>query len=479
MMAAVLWVVLPGLLGAPVLAALPGWRLAAVGNIVVCGVSFLAACHLALAGSGGAMAGAARPDALAVVMVLLTSFTGLTTAWFSRFYIADAAAAGRLGPRALRLYHGGFAGLLGLLLCALLSDNIGLTWIFLELAGFVELLVVMLPASRAAFAAGWRMLVLCGVALLAALFGTALLAVAAGPAALSWPGLAAAAPAGNGMLLDLAFVFLLIGYGTKAGLVPMHHWLADAQAEGPTPVSAILSGLSLNVALVVLLQLRALIGLNEAAGGGAILSGPALMLLGLVSVVVASFSLWPQRDVKRLFAFSTIEQNGICALAFGLGGAAAIVAGLLHMILHTLGRAAIFQSAGLAAQLRGGDGFRQLQGLLRGQRLLALTLLAGAIAVAGLPPFGLFSSEFLLLGALARGPWWLILPLLPGLVVGAVALLSRVLRLCLDEPPAGRPAVVAGPLMLAGAWINLALLLLLGLAMPAAVLAWLRLAAGA
>jgi hydrogenase-4 component F len=268
-------------------------------------------------------------------------------------------------------------------------------------------------------------------------------------------------------MLNLAFVFLLLGYGTKAGLAPLHAWMPDAHAEGPTPVSAVLSGSILNVALFVILRLRGVM----AANAEAIAPGPPIMALGLLSVLLASFALWRRRDVKRFFAFSSIEQSGVAAFAFGLGGTPAMFAGLLHLTLHTLTKAAIFQCVGRASQLKGGQRFSDIGGLLVGHRMLGLTLAAGIVAVAGLPPFGLFASEFLIVTETVRRLPWLALPLGLGLLVGAWALAARLIALCLGEPT---PDQGTGPsaLALAPAWLHLAAVLVLGLAMPAGMVAW-------
>ena len=479
---ALLAVLLP-VLGGGVLPFLPGHRAAARGVILAAAGCFGLCCALPWEAPG---AGWLAPDHLGIALAILTSFTGLTTACFSAGYIDRECAAGRMGRGAARLYHGAFPFLLGALIAALLSDNIGLTWIAVEAATIAGVLVVGLPATAEAIEASWKYFILCGVAIALSLFGTIILYVAAvpalgeGAAAMRWSALATAAPRANGALLNLAFVFLLIGYGTKAGLAPLHGWLADAHAEGPTPVSAILSGAMLNVALVVLLRLRMIIGANAEAGMGAVSPGPPMMALGLLSLLVAAFALWQRRDAKRFFAFSSIEQNGLIAFAFGLGGAAAIFAGLLHMVLHTLAKAAVFQCIGRAAQWRGGQTFDDLGGLLGSQRRLALTLGCAILAVAGLPPFGLFSSEFLLATATARQAIWCSPLLVLGLVVGGWALLARLQGLWLGPPrPAQGPAPGPAPrfAMLLPAWLHLVLVLVLGLAMPGPVLAFLQQAA--
>ena len=420
-------------------------------------------------------------DALSAHVAMLTAFVGFTTALYSRRYIARAIASGALDAGRAREYHVLFMTFLGFMLLALLSNNLGVTWVALEAATISAVLVVGLPRTANAIEASWKYFLLCGVGIGLALFGTVVLYLAALPAlgpgydAMSWTALAHAAPQCRGTLLNLAFVFLLLGYGTKAGLAPLHGWMPDAHAEGPTPVSAVLSGSVLNVALVVILRVRGIMDSNA----DALAPGPPIMAMGLLSVLLAAFSLWGRRDAKRFFAFSSIEQSGVAAFAFGLGGAA-VFAGLLHMTVHTLAKSAVFQCIGLAAQRRGSQLFAHLGGLLVSDRALALTLAAGILAIAGLPPFGLFASEMLIMGETIRRIPLLAAALGLGLVVGGWALAARLITLCLGAPPAtppiGQPTIWVS---LAPAWIHLALIVMLGLAMPQAVQAWLATAAQA
>nr|WP_283949525.1 hydrogenase 4 subunit F [Limobrevibacterium gyesilva] len=471
-------VVLAPLLAAAVLAAVPRRDIAAWINIAAAAAAaFALACRLPWEMGAGTLL---LVDPLAAHMAILTSFVGMTTAWFSRDYVAVEEAAGRLDARGLRQYHALFQAFLGFMLLALLSNNLGVTWVAIEAATIAAVLVVGLPRTEEAVEAAWKFFILCGVGIALALFGTIVLYLAALPAlgpglpAMSWSALAPAAAQCRGTLLNLAFVFLLLGYGTKAGLAPLHAWMPDAHAEGPTPVSAVLSGSILNVALFVILRLRSLLAENA----DAIAPGPPIMVLGLLSVLLAAFSLWRRRDVKRFFAFSTIEQSGVAAFAFGLGGASAIFAGLLHLTLHTLTKAAIFQCVGRACQLKGGQKFVDIGGLIASHRLLGLTLAAGIVAVAGLPPFGLFTSEFLVVVETVRRLPVLIVPLGIGLVVGAWALAARLIALCLGPPTPDRgPAPSAAAL--APAWLHLAVVLVLGLMMPASIVAWFAAIAGA
>lgn len=464
------------LLAAIVLACVADRKLGAWINIGAASITFLLACRLPWHQGTGMLL---LVDRLATHMVLLTAFVGMTSAWFSRGYIDIEATAGRLRPRGVRQYHALFQAFLGFMLLALLSNNLGLTWVAMEAATIAAVMVVGLPGTDEAVEASWKMFVLCGVGIALALFGTIVLYLAAMPAtgegmaAMRWSAMAPQAASFKAPLLNLAFVFLLIGYGTKAALAPLHAWMPDAHAEGPTPVSAVLSGSILNVALAVLLRVRGLMAANDAA----LAPGPPMIGLGLLSLLLAAFSLWRRRDAKRFFAFSSVEQSGVAAFAFGIGGPAAMFAGMLHLTLHTLAKAAIFHCVGRASQLKGGQRFTDITGLIDSHRALGLTLAAAIVAVSGLPPFGLFSSEFLIVAATIRTVPWLAIPLGVGLVVGFWALMRRLITLCLGTPSPNRgpaPALID----LLPAWLHLALVLILGLAMPGFVLAWFSALAG-
>ena len=200
----------------------------------------------------------------------------------------------------------------------------------------------------------------------------------------------------------LAFVFLLVGYGTKVGLAPLHNWLPDAHAEGPTPISAVLSGLLLNVAMYAVVRCKVLVeGSLHSSFPGSMLMG-----FGLLSVVLAAFFLWRQRDIKRLFAYSSIEHMGIIAFAFGMGGPVANFAALLHMTVHSLTKSSIFFAVGHAAQKAGSQLMENIRGLITLSPTVGWGLMMGSLAILGMPPFGVFASEFLILTtAMKQQPW--------------------------------------------------------------------------
>ncbi len=190
-------------------------------------------------------------------------------------------------------------------------------------------------------------------------------------------------------VIGLAFVFLLVGYGTKVGLAPLHNWLPDAHAEGPTPISAVLSGLLLNVAMYAVVRCKILVE------GSLHSTLPSRMLMGfgLLSVVLAAFFLWRQRDIKRLFAYSSIEHMGIVAFAFGMGGPIATFAALLHMTVHSLTKSAVFFAAGHAAQKAGSQLIDNIRGLITLSPTVGWGLMIGSLAILGLPPFGVFCER--------------------------------------------------------------------------------------
>jgi hydrogenase-4 component F len=266
-------------------------------------------------------------------------------------------------------------------------------------------------------------------------------------------------------LLNLAFVFLLLGYGTKVGLAPLHAWLPDAHAEGPTPISAVLSGLLLNVALYALLRFKMLLAANPAS----ISPGPLMIVLGLLSLIFAGFMLYRRRDIKRMFAYSSIEHMGIIVFAFGMAGPLGNFAGLLQMTMHSLTKSAIFFSVGHVAQVKGTQRMAEIGGLTTSHPILGWGLVAGVAAIVGLPPFGVFTSEFLLVtSTFAREPLLAVL-LIAGLLLAFGALLLRLTDVAFGETkgPVG-PAHASYVPMFA----HLALVLIAGIWLPPPIVTW-------
>jgi hydrogenase-4 component F len=456
-------------------------RRAAEINVALSLVTFLAAAALTVRvmGEGNLVAGREQffLDPFNVFLVALTAFVGLTTAIFSRPYMRVEIEHGRLSGRRLRLYHSMYQLFMAMMLVALTTNNLGLLWVAMEAATLSTVLLVTLYRTPASLEAGWKYFILCGVGIAQALFGTILVYFAAekvlgaeGVSALLWTHLAAVKGELEPTVLALAFVFLLVGYGTKVGLAPLHNWLPDAHAEGPTPVSAVLSGLLLNVAIYAVVRCKVLVE------GSLQSSLPSNMLMGfgLLSVVLASFFLWRQRDIKRLFAYSSVEHMGIVTFAFGMGGPVATFAALLHMTVHSLTKSAIFFAVGHAAQKAGSQRIEDIRGLLAMNPTIGWGLVLGSIAILGLPPFGVFASEFLILTTAMKQQPWATPILLVALGVAFAAIFGRVQSMVFGEASGRRlphqPALLP-------VFAHLAIVLLLGLYIPPYLADWYRAAA--
>lgn len=416
-------------------------------------------------------------DSFNVFLVALTAFVGFTTAIFSRPYMRIEQHHGRLNPRRLRLYHSMYQLFMGAMLLALLTNNMGLVWVAMEAATLSTVLLVSLYRTKASLEAAWKYFILCGVGIAQALFGTILLYFAAertlgrqGMTALLWTHLNAVKSDLEPTVLGLAFVFLLVGYGTKVGLAPLHNWLPDAHAEGPTPVSAVLSGLLLNVALYAVIRCKAL-----AVGSiGPTMPGRMLMAFGLLSAVLGAFFLWRQRDIKRLFGYSSIEHMGIITFAFGLGGPVANFAALLHMTVHSLTKSSIFFTAGHASQTAGTQQIDDIRGLVGISPTIGWGLMLGSLAILGMPPFGVFASEFLILTTAMREHPWATPFLLIALGVAFAGIFMKVQPMAFGESDV--PKLPHSP-ALVPVFVHLAMVLVLGLYIPPALAEWYRSAA--
>jgi hydrogenase-4 component F len=467
--------------GAALLAATGARRWAPEVNVGFSAATFVAACALTSRvigrGSFTAFGDQFFIDPFNVFLVALTAFVSLTTSLFSRPYMRIESEHGRVKPQHLKLYHSMYQLFIAAMLLALTSNNMGMIWVAMEAATLSTVLLVTLYRTPASLEAGWKYFILCSVGIAQALFGTILLYFAAervlggsGMTALLWTNLNEVKGQLEPAVLTLAFVFLLVGYGTKVGLAPLHNWLPDAHAEGPTPISAVLSGLLLNVAIYAVVRCKVLVEGSLQSQ----LPSRMLMAFGLLSVALAALFLWRQRDVKRLFAYSSIEHMGIITFAFGMGGVVANFAALLHMTVHSLTKSAIFYSVGHAAQKTGTQVIDDIRGLVTVSPTVGWGLMLGSLAILGMPPFGVFASEFLILTTAMRQEPWSTPILLLALGVAFAAVFRRVQPMVFGETTAKRlphsPALVP-------VFMHLALVLLLGVFIPPYLADWYRAAA--
>ncbi len=459
---------IPGV-AAILLALLPGYRLTARLNVLASFLTLLAALSLLFQ----------RPvsgtylfvDDLNVVFVVLGTFVGFTTSAFSASYIAHEIEVGRLTPTYLRFYHAMYQALMFAMNLGLLANNIGLMWVAIELATLTTVLMVGIYRTPQSLEAAWKYFILGSVGIALALFGTILVYMAARPVigegqdAMVWTSLVEKAGLFSPEMLNVAFVFLMLGYGTKVGLAPLHAWLPDAHAEGPTPISAVLSGLLLNVALYAVLRFKMLLAANPAA----LAPGPLMVGLGLLSLIFAGLMLYRRRDIKRMFAYSSIEHMGLITFAFGMGGPLANFAGLLHMTMHSLTKSAIFFAVGHISQAKGTQRLSEIRGLTESHPLLGWGLVLGVVAIAGLPPLGIFMSEFLIVSSTFSREPLLAIPLVLGILVALGALLLRLGEVAFGRPVGSSAPVEASYLPL---FAHLSLVLTAGVYLPGPLVTW-------
>lgn len=368
----------------------------------------VAASGIALAAAAGVTVGVSRDgpslafdewvylDALGVLVTDLVALVGLLAVINSQPYINHELVHGEIDRATARRYYALVLAFLAAMFIVPVSNNLGVMWIAIEATTIVSALLVSIHRDKAGLEAAWKYLIIGSVGIAFALFGTMMTFYAAEPIlgdsgdALNWTTLHAVAGQLNPDVMRLAFVFILIGYGTKAGLAPMHTWLPDAHSQAPSPVSALLSGVLLKCALVALFRIGVLTDLS--VGGG--FRDNAFMAFGLISIGVAVPFIMVQGDLKRMLAYHSVEHMGIIVLAAGIGGPIASYAAVLHLVAHSLTKSSLFFSGGAIAQAYHSRRLHRLQGFIRRTPAGGAVLLIGVFGLAGFPPFAMFVSEF-------------------------------------------------------------------------------------
>ena len=407
--------------------------------------------------------GALGADALGLL------FLGIVTLLFalSAVYTFGYMALPRHPRR--RYYVPTMLFFLGSMTLAVLSRHLGLFWVALEATTLSSATLIFFDRSERSLEAAWKYLILCSVGIALALAGTFFMAMALPPGAegsLLLDNLLAAAPGMIPAWLKTAFLFLLVGYGTKMGLAPMHTWLPDAHSEAPSPVSALLSGALLNCAFLGILRA---FQIANAAGLGDFARRP-LLVLGFVSMGTAAAFLIHQPDYKRLLAYSSVEHMGILAVGIGIGGGPAAFGALLHALNHSLAKALLFFAAGAVFLLYHTKNVSGVSGLAKRAPFVAVLFTAGFLAITGTPPFGPFVSELtIVLAALAGGHFWIAALFLLLLAVAFAAMGAAFLEMVFGDPPEDLPAlefhgwnaalILAPPAALAAASLALGLYL--------------------
>ncbi|MEI8631302.1 hydrogenase 4 subunit F [Vibrio sp. PP-XX7] len=411
-------------------------------------------------------------DGLSALFLGVLGLVALITGIHSLGYIGHEYQHGELSGRQVALYYGLFSLFLTSMLVALTSNNIIMMWVAIEATTVSSVFLVGIYDQRTSLEAAWKYIMQCSVVVAFGLFGTVItygnaVAVFDDPAkALLWTQIRDHAHLLDPRLMQISFIFIVIGFGTKTGLFPMHSWLPDAHSEAPSPVSGLLSASLLNCALLVII--RHFIICSEVLGSG--FGQSILIIFGSLSVVVAALMILIQKDVKRLLAYSSVENMGLITLAVGLGPLG-IFAAMLHVINHSLGKTLMFCGAGNIMLKYGTRDMNIIKGVVRVSPWTGVLFGAGALALAGVPPFNLFVSEFFIVcaGIAEQHPYLTILLLLALTLV--LAGMARLVAGCvLGKAPEGVDKGEVNKLTVVPLVVLIGLMVLMGTHIPSVVL---------
>jgi len=342
-------------------------------------------------------------DALSTFILFIVTVIGLSCSLYTWAYFDDYVAGGVITPRRLSRFFVLFHAFLFAMIVATMANSLGVLWVAIEGTTLATTFLIAFFRRREGLEAGWKYLILCSVGIALALFGTVLTYYSSvrvlgdESTALNVTKLFEVAGHLDPHVLKLAFIFLLVGYGTKIGLVPMHAWLPDAYSEAPAPVTAMLAGVLETVAVYAVLRSKAI--MDQALPSA--FTGNLLMLFGLISFVVAALFILIQRDYKRLFAYSSVEHMGLAMVGFGVGGPVGLFGGLFHLLNHALAKSLAFFSAGNVHRRFATRDIGEVQGLAQVQPVTAVAMLVAGLALVGMPPFSMFVSEIMVISALA------------------------------------------------------------------------------
>ncbi len=336
-------------------------------------------------------------DSLGGLFLAILGIIGFITGVYSMGYMRHEVDTGEISVTTLCHYYGFFHLFLFTMLLVVSSNNLILMWAAVEATTLSSAFLVGLYGQRSSLEAAWKYIIICTVGVAFGLYGTILVYANAASVmpdagqAIFWTEVLKHTSLLDPTLMHLAFVFVLIGFGTKTGLFPMHAWLPDAHSEAPSPTSALLSAVLLNCALLVILRYYILIS----AAIGPLFPSRLLIVFGLLSVAVAAFFILVQRDIKRLLAYSSVENMGLIAVAVGIGGPLGVLAALLHTLNHSLAKTLLFCGSGNVLLKYGTRDMGAIKGMLRVAPFTAVMMAAGALALGGMPPFNIFLSEFM------------------------------------------------------------------------------------
>lgn len=409
-------------------------------------------------------------DSLAAIFVILIGVIGCMTGLFSIPYIRHDIEAGNLDKGQTKIYYVFFSLFVFTMLMAALSNNIIMMWASVEATTLSTVfLVAAYSKKKLSLEAGWKYIIVCTAGVAFGLYATVLTFADANTVlsnstdAVLWTSILPVAHQFDPMLMSIAFVFAVIGFGTKAGLFPMHTWLPDAHSEAPSPVSALLSGVLLKCALLVIIRFYVL----TCQAVGPEFPQLVMLVIGALSVVVAAVSMYAQNDLKRKLAYSSCENVGFVALCLGFGGPIGVVAALLHCIFHGFTKALMFCLSGNILMTYGTRDLKKIKGVAHVAPFTGTLLGVGFFALAGMPPFAMFTSEITaFIAGIASNLVWLVVVVGLALTIVMAACVKVVTSSVLSKAPEGMEKGDVPAFAFVPEVILLAVILWFGVAMP-------------
>ncbi len=442
-------------------------QVAATAGILL--VASLLIKEVLVGGPVSALGGNLYLDELSSILIMIIGGLGFILGVYSIGYLDYDIKKGEIKPSDLGLYYGLYHLFLFTMLLTVLSNNIFIMWAAVEATTLASAFLVGFYRHRSSAEGAWKYVLICSAGIAFALFGTVLIFANAYQLtgqvheAVLWTEVLKVAGELDQVALKMAFVFILIGFGTKAGLVPMHTWLPDAHSEAPSPASALLSGVLLNCGLLLVIRYYTLTG--QAIGFD--FPRTLLLFLGLASVVIAPFFILVQKDLKRMLAYSSIENMGIIAFGLGIGGPAGIMAALIHTVNHSATKALMFGAAGNIVHKFGTRNTDKIKGVLKIAPVTGVLLIVGALSLGGSPPFAIFVSELLTVtAALKEGYLVVAIIFLAVLAVVFSAMLHFIVKSVFGTPLEGKEKGDLNLLMLAPLVALLVIVLTLGIGIP-------------
>ncbi|MCX5711122.1 MAG: hydrogenase 4 subunit F [Candidatus Omnitrophica bacterium] len=347
-------------------------------------------------------------DLLSAVFILVISVIAFAAAIYSIGYIRKDVEQRIISERKARFYYLFFNLFCFSIFCVPAMNNLGMLWVAIEMTTLISAFLVGFYNSKESVEAAWKYIIICSVGIIFALLGTILFSYAFSNSGLSkslnWSDMAPVAHMLDKNILKIAFIFILVGYGTKAGLAPMHTWLPDAHSQAVAPISALLSGVLLKTAIYAILRF----GIIIIKSGELAYFAHLMILFGAISLVISSGLILVQKDLKRLLAYSSIEHIGIISIGFGLGSPLAIAGATLHVFNHAVTKSLMFFGAGNIVSAYKKHNMNAIRGVIKALPFTGIAVLLGVFALSGFPPFSIFISEIMIIiAAFTNGSYFI------------------------------------------------------------------------